>query len=84
MLGDYDQAIAAYERGTELNPAFRANWSYLAVVYTLAGRTDDARRARERTRQLEPAGGEPAPDFFFIDEALIQRFQRDWKLAYGE
>ena len=48
-------AFAQLTRAVELNPSDGSAWSGLAQALSRGGRTDDARRAAERARQLRPA-----------------------------
>jgi TolB-like protein len=41
-LADYERAIAAFERGIEINPSFMPNHYELAVTYGVCGRADAA------------------------------------------
>jgi len=42
-LGNYDRAIAAFERGIEINPSFMLCHYQLAVTYGVCGRPDEAK-----------------------------------------
>lgn len=50
MLGHYEKAIAAMERGIEINPRFMPNQASLPVLYEMTGRHDLARAQAERAR----------------------------------
>jgi tetratricopeptide (TPR) repeat protein len=41
-LGDYDRAIAAFQRGIEINSSFLACHYQLAITYGVCGRADEA------------------------------------------
>ncbi|MCG3146457.1 MAG: hypothetical protein HONDAALG_04549 [Gammaproteobacteria bacterium] len=50
MLGQYDKAIAAMERGIEINPRFMPNQASLPVLYEMTGRHDLACALVERAK----------------------------------
>ncbi|MFT4216700.1 MAG: O-antigen ligase family protein [Micropruina sp.] len=51
-MGQYDQAIAAFERAVALRPTAPEPWENLARVYDLDGRHPDAATARARAEEL--------------------------------
>ncbi len=48
-----DEAIAAYARAVERNPALPASWRALAKLHEQQGNREDARRARQRLDHLQ-------------------------------
>jgi predicted Zn-dependent protease len=46
------EAIAAFERATQLNPALPASWKALQTLYRMSGRTGDAERAGQHVAKL--------------------------------
>jgi len=46
------EAIAAFERATQLNPALPASWSALQTLYRMGGRMADAERAGQHAAKL--------------------------------
>jgi tetratricopeptide (TPR) repeat protein len=46
------EAIAAFERATQLNPALPASWNALQTLYRMSGRTADAERAGQHVAKL--------------------------------
>lgn len=82
LLYDYGKATLALEQAIEANPSFTPHVSLLAKLYTLTGRPDDARRARQRV--LDAGGRGSFPSTFYIDPELAIRAERDRKLAWGE
>ncbi|HXZ19123.1 MAG TPA: hypothetical protein VEG63_04185, partial [Candidatus Acidoferrales bacterium] len=52
MLGDLNRAIYFAERSLDFTPENAARWQLLADLYTLAGRPDDAARARQHAGSL--------------------------------
>jgi adenylate cyclase len=83
VLRDYDQAIAAFERGLALTPTFTPNWSWLTVLYALAGRREESLRAREMVLQLvaDDRGCLGSP--FFLDKTLKQWHERNRLFAWN-
>jgi Flp pilus assembly protein TadD len=53
-LGDYDGAVAAYERATELDPSYIKAFNNLGFTYLLQGEWQKARDALERGLDLNP------------------------------
>jgi tetratricopeptide (TPR) repeat protein len=62
-LGDYDAALAAYERALDLNPHNRGALEYLGEAYLELDRPDDAEATLEHLatacRMVTPAAVEP-------------------------
>lgn len=58
VLEQYEMAMAAFRRGTELTEAFLPNHVWLCVTYTLLEREDEARVERETVLRLA-AGRRP-------------------------
>lgn len=83
VLGNYEQAIAANERGLEINSAFTPCLRVLVVFYTLVGRLDDAQRARETLLQRLGGARPVFASSFFLDPALAERYERARKVAWG-
>ncbi|GBG14689.1 peptidase M48 [Novimethylophilus kurashikiensis] len=63
VLEDYDKAIAAFQRGTELNQTFPPNYVYLSTTYALLGMDELAAKYRklyyaimggDKTRMIVP------------------------------
>jgi TolB-like protein/Flp pilus assembly protein TadD len=84
-LGNHEEAIAACERGLQINPDFTPIVRVLVVLYARVSRIEDARRVRKALmQQLEGA----RPVFsgnMFLEPALVARYERDreaaWKLT---
>ena len=58
IYGANDEALRMFERLTMLAPDDSAIWEHYADFCGLAGRADDARRARERAKSLETSAGQ--------------------------
>ena len=52
FLRDAPQAVAAFERATQLNPALPASWNMLQTLYRMVGRLDDAVTAGQHVTKL--------------------------------
>ncbi len=50
--GDHANALSAYARAVELNPALAASWRSLIEIHERSGAADQARHARERLASL--------------------------------
>lgn len=72
VLEEYDKAIAAYWRGTEVTDAFIPNHVWLCVLYTLLDREDVASIEREKVLALS-GGRKPAVQIIWLDEKLRSR-----------
>ena len=59
--GDFVQAIRYYQKAIELDPLLAAAWNNLGYSYANSGMHEDAKRCREKIRQLK-ARGHPRPD----------------------
>jgi tetratricopeptide (TPR) repeat protein len=70
----YEEAIAAYKRGTEVTDAFIPNHVWLCLIYKLLGRESEARIEREKVLALS-GGRKPAVRHIFLDETLSARTQ---------
>ncbi len=57
-LGDYDGAVAAYQRAITARPDFAAAWMNLGLAASAAGRHDHARAALERAAALSPGAAQ--------------------------
>lgn len=79
LPGNYEQAIAANERGVEINPGFLPCLRVLVVLYALAGRLNDARRTKETLLQRLGNARPVFPSSFFLDPELAARYERDRK-----
>lgn len=76
-LGQYEKAIAAMQRGIEVNPDFVLNHYESAVNLALAGRLDEARAQARTVSRLCPDTHKNC----FIDPGLRARFQQGLELA---
>jgi adenylate cyclase len=85
VLENYEEAIAACERGLQINPDFTPILRVLVVLYARVGRIEDARRVRKALmHQLE--GARPVfSGSMFLEPTLVARYERDreaaWKLT---
>jgi tetratricopeptide (TPR) repeat protein len=73
VLEDYERAIEACRRGVELRKAFIPNQFYLCLLYTLLGREDEAKLAREAVLALT-GGRRAAVRPMWLDESLRLRW----------
>jgi adenylate cyclase len=74
VLEDYERAIEACRRGVELRKAFIPNQFYLCLLYTLLGREDEAKLAREAVLALT-GGRRAAVRPMWLDESLRLRWE---------
>jgi tetratricopeptide (TPR) repeat protein len=80
-------AIEAYERAVLLNPALRASWYGLKVLYGMAGRKADVERAASHIATLESLPLEIVTAFsMFADGEIHQAEQlvRKYLLTHGD
>ena len=54
-----EDAIAAFQRLTEMQPAVAIHWNNYATILAEVGRTDEAENAWRRAAELDPADPEP-------------------------
>jgi adenylate cyclase len=80
VLEDYEKAIEACRRGVELRRVFIPNQFYLCLFYTLLGREDEAKLAREELLALT-GGRLAAVRLLWLDEDLRLRGGALAKLA---
>ena len=74
VLEDYEKAIESLKRGVELRKVFVPNHFNLCLLYTLLGREDEAKLAREEV--LAITGGRPAAvRSIWVDEDLRLRWE---------
>lgn len=64
-LGQYEEAVAAFIQGKELNPDFSPNYALLATNSLKFGRTEEALAAWRTFLTL--AGGRPAPNSLLVE-----------------
>jgi len=57
MLGDYSNAIAAYQKATELKPTSADYFNSLALAYAKAGKVPEATAACEKAAAIDPSKG---------------------------
>lgn len=57
VLEDYDKAMAAFQRGCELNSTFIPNHAYLCVTYYLLGMEEEMLAKRNEVRALSGGNG---------------------------
>lgn len=57
MLGNYDAAIAAYQKSVELKPTSADYYNNLSIAYAKAGKVPDAMQACEKAGSLDQAKG---------------------------
>ncbi len=74
VLEDYEKAIEACRRGVELRKVFIPNQFYLCLLYTLLGREDEAKLAREELLALT-GGRRTAVRSMWLDEDLRLRWE---------
>jgi arylsulfatase A-like enzyme/tetratricopeptide (TPR) repeat protein len=58
-LGNPNAALAALQRGVELDPDVADAWNQLGILHASAGRSSEARDAFERAVSIEPSAAEP-------------------------
>ncbi len=80
VLEEYDKAIAAFKRGTELTDAFIPNHFWLYLTYTLLVREEGAHLEREKVLTLS-AGRRPVIQDIWLDEDLRLRVRGLTQLA---
>ena len=80
VLEDYEKALQAFKRGTELTESFIPNHSFLCIIYTLQHRKDEARVEREKAFSLT-GGRKPLTQSIWLDEGLAQRIHTFGQLA---
>lgn len=80
VLEEYDKAIAAFKRGTELTDVFIPCHFWLCLTYTLQDREEDARSEREKLLALT-GGRKPMLRQFWLDEDFRIRADALAKLA---
>ncbi|MBI1732770.1 MAG: hypothetical protein HYR49_08400 [Gammaproteobacteria bacterium] len=81
-LKEYEQAIGALKRGTEINDVFMPNHVWLCILYTQLGRDDEA--SVERDKVLALSGGRKPPTRsmeLWLDEDLRCQTHRLLQLA---
>jgi tetratricopeptide (TPR) repeat protein len=64
-LGQYEEAVAAFIQGKELNPDFSPNYALLATNSLRFGRTEEALAAWRTFLTL--AGGRPPPNSLLVE-----------------
>ena len=57
MLGNYDAAIAAYQKSVELKPASADYYNNLSIAYAKAGKIPEAMQACEKATSLDQGKG---------------------------
>jgi tetratricopeptide (TPR) repeat protein len=75
VLENYEEALAAFKRGTELTPVFIPTQYWLCLSYSLLGRDQEARSVRDALLALA-SGRTPlirSPGGFWFTEELRQR-----------
>jgi tetratricopeptide (TPR) repeat protein len=80
-------AIEAYEQAVMLNPALRASWYGLKVLYGMAGRKADAERAVSHIATLESLPVEIVTAFSMLADGEIQQAEqlvRSYLLTHGD
>ena len=80
------EAIAAFLRGVNVNPALPASWHMLEGLCRMSGQTADAARAAAHAATLKklPAGVVTATALFYDGElAEAERIVRDFLLRHG-
>jgi tetratricopeptide (TPR) repeat protein len=81
------EAVAAFERAVNLNPALPASWKALQALYGLLGRGVDARNAAAHVAKLAslPASIVTATSMFHDGETeAAERVVREFLLAHGD
>jgi tetratricopeptide (TPR) repeat protein len=80
-------AIQAYEQAVLLNPALRASWHGLKVLYGMAGRKADVERAAAQIRTLESLPLEIVTGFSMFADGEIHQAEelvRQYLLTHGD
>jgi tetratricopeptide (TPR) repeat protein len=80
VLEDYEKALEVFERGAQLRKAFIPNHYYRCLIYTLLGREDEAKLAREEVLALT-GGRTAAVRSIWLDEDLGLRYRGLTSLA---
>ena len=75
VLEEYDNAIAAFKRGTELSDTFPANHIYLCTTYALLGKEEEM--CASRNAYFSILGGDRSllPIYSWTDEALAASYE---------
>lgn len=76
-VGDYDRAIAAFQRGIEINPSFVLCHYQLAVTYGVCGRIDEARAEAA----IVKTNGQNVSVDYFLDPELRAIWRRGKEVA---
>jgi TolB-like protein len=71
---DYERAVAAFRKGIDLNPLFKPNHVYLAVIYALQDRDEEARAEAKWVLQNSQAVGSRPVASMFTAAPVAERF----------
>ena len=75
VLEDYDKAIEAFKRGTELSNNFPANHIYLCVTYALLGREKELFASREAYFSILGGDKTLLPAYSWTDDKLAATYE---------
>ena len=75
VLEDYDKAIEAFKRGTELSDTFPSNYIYLCTTYALLGKQEEM--CANRKAYFSILGGDRSllPAYSWTDEILAASYE---------
>ena len=75
VLEDYDKAIAAFKRGTELSDTFPSNYIYLCTTYALLGKQEEMRASSEAYFSILGGDRSLIPAYSWTDEVLAASYE---------
>lgn len=75
VLEEYDNAIAAFKRGTELSDTFPANHIYLCTTYALLGKDEEMCASRNAYFSILGGNKSLLPAYSWTDETLAASYE---------
>ena len=75
VLEDYEKAIEAFRRGTELSDTFPANHIYLCTTYALLGKEEEMCASRKAYFSILGGDKTKIPIFSWTDEVLAASYE---------
>lgn len=81
VLEDYEKAIKAFRRGTELSDTFPANHIYLCTTYALLGKQKEMNASRDAYFSILGGDKTRLPIYSWTDEALAASYEHLIRLA---
>ena len=81
VLEDYDKAIDAFKKGTELSSTFPPNHIYLCTTYALLGKEKEMRDSRNKFFSILGGDKTCLPHYSWTDETLAASFEHLLKIS---